>query len=109
MPFVPKSLSELPKRIKPPTREYDKEAAAAILAIVSTEGETATDGETYPDRASARKEASKAARLLAHVLPEGKAIKSRVYGINETGDDSAWSVWMIDAEAPAEAPAKAAK
>jgi hypothetical protein len=105
MPLIAKPLAELPKRSAPPTREYDKEAAAAALAIVSTDGATATDGEVYADKVAARKEASKTARLLGHVRPDGKSIKSRVYAL-EDASGFAWAVWMIDTPTP---PAPAAK
>lgn len=105
--FVGLPLTAIPKR-KAPEPEVDLVTANAILAIVSetveVNGEqvaqTASDGTTYPDNKSARAEANKAARLLRHVLPDGKGVKTRVYETPEKGSGAfAWAVWMVDGEA----------
>lgn len=98
--FIAKPLAELPKR-ETPKREFNKEAANALLSVVSVEGSTATDGQTYADRKDAAKKAASAKRLLAHVLPDGKRSRTRVY--STTPDEAgpfAWSVWMTDKKAP---------
>lgn len=126
MAIKPLALSALPKR-KAPERTWDREAAEAILAVVSGDmipvdgGDpsppTATDGESYSDEKLARAEANKAKRLLAHVLPDGKVAKTATFGIDKDGNavlasaatnGYGWAVWMVDAPEPkAEAaPAK---
>lgn len=89
--FAAKPLSELPKR-EAPTREFDKETANVLLAIVSTEGQTATDGTIYPDEKAARSKASSYKRLLSHVVDSGKHdVKTKVYG---EGDGFAFAVYL---------------
>lgn len=112
-------LASLPKR-QPPAREgWDKDAAAALLAVISADptGDppsppTATDGTAYADQKLARAEANKAKRLVGHVLPEGKAVKTAIFGLDKKGQPVAaaesagtfgWALWLIDA--PAETPA----
>ena len=93
-------LAELPKR-ETPKRSFNKEAAAALLAVVSVEGATATDGETHKTRAEAQKRAASAKRLLGHVLPDGKRSRTRVYSTGESEESGpfAWAIWLADAKA----------
>lgn len=95
--FVAGKLAELPKR-ETPKRSFNKDAAEALLSVVTTDGATATDGQAYDDRGDAAKKAASAKRLLAHVLPDGKRSRTRVYS---TGDDQnagpfAWAIWLAD-------------
>lgn len=114
-------LSALPKRVPPTRGGYDEEAARGLLAVISADfdtekGETqptATDATAYADQKIARAEANKAKRLVSHVLPEGKAVKTAIFGLAADGKtpvtaaESAgkygWALWLIDA--PAETPA----
>lgn len=114
--FVAAPLTALPTR-KPPVRaEVDLDTAKAIFDLISATVEingeqvqqTASDGVLYPDTKSARAEANKAARLVAHVLPEGKITKSRVYETDKGSGKFAWAIWLADApveEATTETPA----
>lgn len=105
-------LTALPTR-KPPEKEIDLETANAILALISQNVEvngeqvpqTASDGVSYADAKSARAEANKASRLVKHVLPDGKATKTRVYETAKGSGKYAWAVWLTDAKAE-DAPAK---
>lgn len=92
--FSTKPLTELPKR-EAPTREFDKETANTLLAIVSVEGQTATDGTIYADEKAARSKASSYRRLLTHVVDTTKHdVKTKVYG---EGDGFAWAVYLAPA------------
>lgn len=126
MPYQSLPLNAIPKR-KAPERKWSPEDANALLAVVSAPhipvegGEptppTATDGIAHADEKTARAEASKAKRLLAHVLPVGKIVKTVTFGLDKKGQpvrgsDSAgkygWAVFLTDAppaKAAAEAPA----
>lgn len=105
--FVAKPMTALPKR-EAPKNEPDLALANTLLEIVAGTiddgagnqvAATASDGVVYGDAKLARAEANKAKRLLSHVLPDGKVIKTRVYA---SGDGHEWAVWMEDAK-PAEA------
>jgi len=116
-------LSALPKRL-PPTRDaWDKEAAAALFAVINADAAgdppsppTATDGVAHADQKLARAEANRAKRLVGHVLPDGKAVKTAIFGLDKKGQPVpaaesvgtfGWALWLIDAkpETPAETPA----
>jgi hypothetical protein len=101
--FVAKPVTALPKRIAP-TNEPDIESATALLALLSEPVDdgagtmvaaTATDGIVHATTPLARAEANKAKRLVAHVLPTGKVVKTRVYA---SGDGYEWAVWIADAK-----------
>lgn len=111
------ALSALPKRL-PPTRDaWDKDAAAALLAVISAapagdppSPPTATDGIAHADQKLARAAANKAKRLVGHVLPDGKATKTAIFGLDKKGQPVpanegvgtfGFAVWLIDAPAPA--------
>lgn len=118
-------LNVIPKR-KAPAHEWDKEAAAALLGVVTAdpikvEGSdetvppTATDGTAYADPKLARAEANKAKRLLGHVMPTGKIAKTVLFGLDKKGQpvlvaDSigsfGWAVYLADAPTPKAAPAE---
>lgn len=101
--FVSKPLSALPKR-EAPTREFDANAANALLGIVWT-GEaiatdaaggtvTASDGQGYADVKVARAKANAARRLLDHVRPDGTDIKTRVYSPEGADGTFEWAVYL---------------
>lgn len=98
--FVAKPVSELPKR-ETPKRTFNADAANALLAVVSQEGQTATDGATYPDRADASKKAASAKRLLSHVLPDGKRSRTRIYSTSGDAEKGpfAWAIFLADKKA----------
>jgi crotonobetainyl-CoA:carnitine CoA-transferase CaiB-like acyl-CoA transferase len=107
--FVAKPMSALPKR-EAPKNEPDLESAKAVLALLSElvdDGNgnmvaaTISDGAVHATVILARANANKAKRLLAHVLPDGKIVKTRVY---PSGDGHEWAVWIAD-----EKPEKKAK
>lgn len=93
MSFVARPMSELPKREPPKAREFDAASANALLALVSVDGQTATDGATYAEIKDARSKANQARRLLEHVKPEGKDIKTRVYSPEGT-EGFAWAIFL---------------
>lgn len=108
--FVARPMTALPKRETPKT-EPDLATANALLAIVQGTSEidgqqvanTATDGKTYASAEAARKVANSAKRKLEYVVPDGKRVKSRVYG---TGTSWEWAVMLADAK-PAKPAANA--
>lgn len=110
--FTVKPVTALPKR-EAPKNEPDMESARALLALLSEtvdDGEglqvtaTASDGVVSTEQKDARLSANKAKRLLSHVLPDGKAIVTRVY---KSGDGFEWAIWITDAKAEAPAAASA--
>lgn len=120
MTFEALSFKAIPKRAAP-AREWDKDAAAALLAVVTGDqidgnAPTATDGLAYADQKIARAAANKAKRLLGHVLPEGQSAKTAIFGLDKKGQPVLASqsngtfgcaVWLIPTPPP-KAP-KAAK
>lgn len=100
--FVARPMTALPKRETPKT-EPDLATANALLAIVSGTSEidgqqvanTATDGKTFASAEAARKVANSAKRKLEYVVPDGKRVKSRVYG---SGTAWEWAVMLADAK-----------
>jgi len=110
-------LAALPKRL-PPTRDaWDKDAADALYAVISAsfdaaKGETqptATDGVAHADQKIARAAANKAKRLVGHVLPDGKTVKTAIFGLDKKGQPVpanegvgtfGFALWLIDAPAP---------
>lgn len=108
MTYVSVDPASLPKRQRRGNaKEFDQESANALLAIVGKQdGQTATDNTEYAEQAKARSAASKARRLLLVVAPEGKLVRTRVYGTGEKGDQPPfrWVVWFAT-----EKPKKAAK
>ena len=91
MTFSPVALADLPKRVVR-GREFDTETANALLAIVQTAGQGASDDVEYDNAADARKAAGKARRLLVRVAPNAELVKSRVY---ETANDSGKFRWTV--------------
>lgn len=104
MTFVAVPVDALPKRLVR-GRAFDTESANALLALVSTAGQAASDGVEYDSAADARKEAGKARRLLVRVAPDAELVKSRVY---ETAADSGKFRWAVSlaTEKPASKKAK---
>lgn len=106
--FIARPMTVLPKR-ETPRSEPDLATANALLAIVSgttdvdgtAVANTASDGKTFATAEAARKVANSAKRKLEHVVPDGKRVKSRVYG---SGQSWEWAVYLADAK-----PAKPAK
>lgn len=120
MGFTALPFTAIPKR-EAPERTWDREAAAALLAVVTGDqidgnAPTATDGTAYADQKLARAAANKAKRLLGHVAPEGTTAKTAIFGLDKKGSpvlasQSAgafgYAVWLIPTPAPK--PPKAAK
>lgn len=107
MTFVAVPAESLPKRARR-GREFDSDSANALLSIVSTAGQTASDGTDYTELTDARKAASKARRLLLHVVENADTVKSRVWGAGENNSAPfRWAVYL--AEPKPEKPEKAKK
>lgn len=102
--FVARPMTVLPKR-ETPKSEPDLKTANALLAIVTgtttVDGQevanTASDGKTYATQEAARKVANSAKRKLEHVAPDGKSVKSRVYGEGQSWE---WAVYLANAKPP---------
>lgn len=105
MAYVGKQLSELPPRTGP-GRKVDEAGAQILYDLTKTAGQTATDGEVYPDTKTARSAANAAKRLLRHRVPEAIAIETRIYPVD---GGYGWSVWQAlgDATPPATGKKKA--
>ncbi len=101
MPYTAIPVESLPKRVSR-VKEADIETANALLALVSIAGQAASDGESYPTQADARKEAGKARRMLVRVASDPELVKSRVYGTDADG----WR-WAVSIGTPEEKAAKA--
>jgi hypothetical protein len=104
MTFQPVALDTLPKRLVR-GRAFDTETAEALLALVQSTGQGASDDVEYDDQGEARKAAGKARRLLIRVAPQPELVKSRVY---ETALDSGKFRWVVSlsTEAPPKRKAK---
>ena len=105
--FVARPVTALPKR-EAPKNEPDLASANALLVLLSATvddgtgtqvASTASNGTVHGTAQAARGAANKAKRLLAHVLPDGQVIKTRVYA---SGDGHEWAVWIEAAKAEAE-------
>lgn len=116
--FVAVPLSTLPKRSAPVGgRPVDMETAKALYALVSVEGQTASDGQGYAEEKLARAKANAARRLLTHALPEvteadgskhpAHNITSQVYK-PEGSDSFYWAIWLTAYKARKPKAAKAA-
>lgn len=105
MTFVSVAADTLPKRARR-GRGFDTDSANALLAIVTQDGQTASDGTDYAEIGKARGAASKARRLLLHVAPNPDLVKSRVYGSGDKADQPPfrWVVYLTT-----EKPAKKGK
>lgn len=122
MPFQTLAMTDLPKR-EAPVREFDSETANAILAIISNPGQTATDGVVYADQKKARTEANKTKRLVNKVVPDGKVVETRLFGLDgdkpvslKAASTFGYCVFLTDApntetadEAAADKPSKSKK
>lgn len=106
MTYVAVPASELPKRQRR-GKEFDSESANALLALVSVEGQTASDGQSYDEIGKARSAAGKARRLLMRVAPDAELVKSRVYGSGDDGNAAPfrWVVYLAT-EKPAKGKGK---
>ncbi len=82
MDFQPFDLSTLPKRETGP--KVDLKAANALLNLIRKNG-AATDGTTYETAVKARTAASKATRMLAHVLADGEKATVRTFALDGGG------------------------
>lgn len=80
--FTALPITEIPKRLSR-GRSYDADAANALLALVQTPGQAASDGVAYDTQAEARKAAGTARRLLVRVAPDADLVRSRVYADGE--------------------------
>lgn len=82
MNFQAFDLSTLPKRETGP--KVDRKAAEALLTLIRKNG-AATDGATYETAVKARTAASKATRMLAHVMSDNERATVRTFPLDGGG------------------------
>lgn len=80
MPYTTLPVSSIPAQTRPNAgRTYDDAESKALVALMSQEGQSATDGIAHAEKKAAYNAAMSAKRLAAHNVPEGQRVIIRTW------------------------------